>query len=149
MRISNFRTAIAVLVLLASLALAKADGGWSDDYKVSLERAKAGNKLALLDFTASDWCPPCLRLHKEVFSKPRFQEYARKNLVLVEVDFPLVKEQPSRVKQQNESLAFKYDVHAYPTLIVVNAAGKKVGEVSYHGGGPDAFISQIERLSKS
>jgi protein disulfide-isomerase len=149
MRISNFRVAVVVILLFAALASARADSNWSTDYKGSLLRAKAEKKLTLLNFTGSDWCLPCLRLRREVFDKPAFRDYARKNLVLVVVDFPLVKEQAPHVKSQNESLAFKYDVHAYPALIVVDDDGRKVGCVKYRGGGPSAFIAQLRQLANS
>ena len=55
--------------------------------------AKTEKKLVLLDFTGSDWCGWCIKLDKEVFSKPEFQDYAKKNLVLVELDFPQQKQQ--------------------------------------------------------
>ena len=33
----------------------------------------------------------CRRLQAEVFSQPEFEEYAKKNLVLMAVDFPRAK----------------------------------------------------------
>jgi hypothetical protein len=34
-------------------------------------------------------------------------------------------------------------------VIVLNANGKKVGELGYMEGGPEAFIAAIEKLRKS
>ena len=70
---------------------------WLTDLPKAQAQAKAEKKIVLMDFTGSDWCPPCKALHKNVFSTQEFQEYAAKNLVLVEVDFP-------RAKQQTEEL---------------------------------------------
>ena len=61
---------------------------WLTDLPKAQAKAKAENKLIMLDFTGSDWCGWCIKLNKEVFSKPDFAEFARKNLVAVEVDFP-------------------------------------------------------------
>src|SRR5512140_2965556 len=77
---------VVVALLLASPALAELS--WMTDVPKALEKAKTENKLVMLDFTGSDWCGWCIKLNKEVFSKPEFIEYAAKNLVAVEVDFP-------------------------------------------------------------
>jgi len=53
-------------------------------------------------------------LNKEVFSKPEFAEYAKKNLVLVEVDFPTKKKQSAELKKANEALGQKYKIRGYP-----------------------------------
>lgn len=128
---------------------ARADVSWLTDYKQAQQQAKTSNRLVLLDFTGSDWCGWCIRLRREVFSQPEFQEYAKKNLVLVEVDFPRAKEQAQDVRVQNQNLAQQYNIEGFPTIIVLNGEGKKVGELGYMQGGPAAFISELERIRKS
>ena len=102
----------------------------------------------LLDFTGSDWCGWCVLLEREVFSKPQFKEYASKNLVLIEVDFPKKKPLSDAIKKQNLQLAQRYQVQGFPTIIVLNGDGKIVGELGYVKGGPTAFIAELERLRK-
>jgi len=102
----------------------------------------------LLDFTGSDWCGWCILLEREVFSKPQFKEYASKNLVLIEVDFPKVKKLSDAVRKQNVRLAQRYQVQGFPTIIVLNGDGQVVGELGYVKGGPTAFIAELERLRK-
>ncbi len=122
--------------------------GWITSYEQGQQEAKAGHKLVLLDFTGSDWCGWCKLLDKEVFSKPQFKEYASKNLVLVEVDFPKMKYVSAATRAQNERLAIKYQIQAFPTIIVLNHDGQMVGELGYMQGGPDAFIAVLEKLRK-
>ena len=141
---------LAVATLAASLATAvAAESGWSTDYKNSQEKAKADHKLVLLNFTGSDWCGWCIQLDKEVFSKPEFAEYAAKNLVLVELDFPRRKELSDAVKRQNMELAAQFQIQGFPTIIVLNGDGQKVGELGYIPGGASAFIAELEKLRKS
>lgn len=128
---------------------ARAEVSWLTDYAQAKQQAKANKKLLLLDFTGSDWCGWCIRLRREVFSQPEFQEYASKNLILMEVDFPRGKEQARDVRVQNQNLAMQYEIQGFPTIIVLNGEGKKVGELGYMSGGPAAFISELERLRKS
>lgn len=137
----------AFVALAASTAIAAT--GWSDDYEKALEQAKKENKKVLLDFTGSDWCGWCIKLDKDVFSKPEFKEYAQKNLVLVEVDFPQGKALPKKTKEQNEKLRDQYKVQGFPTLVLLDSDGKTLGElVGYVKGGPQGFIAELEKFSK-
>lgn len=122
--------------------------GWSTSYEQGQQEAKANNKLVLLDFTGSDWCGWCVLLEREVFSKPQFKEYASKNLVLIEVDFPKRKPLSDAIRKQNVQLAQRYQVQGFPTIIVLNGDGQIVGELGYVKGGPNAFIAELERLRK-
>src|SRR3954471_16135308 len=97
---------------------------WLTDLPRAKVQAKAENKLVLMDYTGSDWCGWCIKLDKEVFSTPEFAEYAKKNLVLVEVDFPNKKPQSAELKKANEALQEKYKIEGYPTVIVLNSEGK-------------------------
>lgn len=135
--------------LLACAALLQAGAAeWMTDLPKAQAKAKAEKKLVMLDFTGSDWCGWCIKLHKEVFSKPEFEEYAKKNLVLVEVDFPHGKQQTEELKKANQKLQQKYGIEGYPTLIVLNGEGTKIAESGYVQGGPKAFITDLEKKIK-
>jgi len=125
-----------------------AELGWLTDLDKAQQKAKAEKKMVMLDFTGSDWCGPCIKLNKEVFSTDEFGKYAKDNLVLVEVDFPQHKQQSAAQKKANEELEKRFKVEGYPTIILLNAEGKKIGELGYQPGGPKAFIAQLEKLKK-
>jgi thioredoxin-related protein len=141
----NLLTAALTFGILTS---AWAEPAWETDYKKAQDQAKAGNKLVLMDFTGSDWCGWCIKLDREVFSKSEFKDYANKNLVLLEIDFPRAKAQSDSVKKQNEQLASQFGIQGFPTIIVLNGQGKKVGELGYMEGGAPAFIAELEKLRK-
>ena len=141
--------ALLLAALVPRAAHAEAKPGWIENQAKGLQDAKAGNKLVLMDFTGSDWCGWCKKLDREVFSTPEFQEYARKNLVLVELDFPQRKPIALETRKQNEALARQYQVQGFPTIIVLNGEGKKVGELGYMEGGPEAFIAALNKLPKA
>ncbi|HYY13631.1 MAG TPA: thioredoxin fold domain-containing protein [Chthoniobacterales bacterium] len=147
----NSRRAILCSVLVAVFGLvtsANTGADWLTDYKKAQEEAKASNKLVLLNFTGSDWCGWCIKLDREVFSTTQFKDYATKNLVLMEADFPRAKPQSASVRKQNEELAMRYQVIGFPTIVVLNGDGKVVGELGYTPGGPSAFIAELEKLRK-
>jgi thioredoxin-related protein len=141
-----------MLGLVAGLALLQAGAAELQsmtDLPKAQARAKAENKLVMMDFTGSDWCGWCIKLNKEVFSQPEFAEYAEKNLILVEVDFPNHKKQTDELKAANQALQTKYKIEGYPTIIVLNENGKKVGQLGYEDGGPKPFIEKLRALKKS
>lgn len=134
-----------MVVGFAALSLSAADLEWHTDLAKAQAKAKAENKRVLIDFTGSDWCGFCIKLHKEVFSTSEFAEYAKKNLVLVEIDFPRSKPQSAELKAANEKLQKEYKVRGFPTLVVLDGNGKKLGEmVGYGGGGPKAVIGKLD-----
>lgn len=88
-------------------------------------------------------------MDKEVLSRPEFTDYAKKNLVLMEVDFPRRKMQPDEVKKQNEELASRYQVEVLPTFIVLNGEGKLIWRFyGLYEDGPKAFIAELEKVRK-
>jgi len=137
------------MVAFFAIGSASAKSGWLTDYKQAQAEAKANKKLLLVNFTGSDWCGWCIRLDREVFSKPEFEEYAKKNLVLLEVDFPRAKELPPAQKVQNQQLAQEYQIEGFPTLVVLDGDGRTVGLLGYTPGGPSAFIAALAKLPKT
>jgi protein disulfide-isomerase len=69
-------------------------------------------------FTGSDWCGWCHKLQAEVFAKPAFVEWAKKNVVLLELDFPRRKQLAPELAQQNNALQQAFQVRGYPTIWV-------------------------------
>jgi len=144
---------LILFVIAASVFLsgqfARAESGWLNDYKKAQQQAKSTNKVLLLNFTGSDWCGWCIKFDREVLSKPQFKDYARDNLVLVELDFPRAKAQSAEVRKQNRELAQQYEVVGFPTIIVTNSDGQKLWEFDgYFPGGPEAFVEQLQKLRK-
>src|SRR5262249_48339706 len=123
---------------------------WQTNYDNALAAAKSENKRVLLDFTGSDWCGPCIALNKKVFTQQEFRDYAAKNLILVEVDYPKRKELAEALKQQNEKLMKQYGIDGFPTIIVLGPDGKIAGRFTGYGGeGPAEFIAKIDKLRGS
>ncbi|GBD87927.1 disulfide bond reductase DsbH precursor [bacterium BMS3Abin03] len=125
------------------------DLNWTTDLGKALQLAKQENKAVLVNFTGSDWCKWCFKLSDEVFSQDEFKEYADKNLVLVKVDFPEHKEQTNQTKMYNKSLAKKFGVQGFPTIIIINSGGRMVAKTGYQAGGPVNYINHIKSFLSS
>lgn len=139
---------IIALVLLISggTAISATGSEWMEDFKAAKARATLEGKDMLLNFSGSDWCGWCIKLKKEVFSQPGFIKKAAKNYVLVELDYPQRTKQPERIKEQNQKLAGTYGVMVFPTVLVTDAKGRVYAQTGYIAGGPEKFISYLEKV---
>ncbi|MDB6108963.1 MAG: trxA [Pedosphaera sp.] len=137
------------LVCWVALQATAAESDWLTDLPKAQAQAKAEKKLVLMDFTGSDWCPPCKALHKNVLTSPEFEAYAKTNLVLVVVDFPRSKEQSEELKKSNEALKDKFNIEGFPTVILLDGNGKQLSkETGYGGASPKEFIAGLEKAKK-
>src|SRR5215471_2869726 len=137
----------SLITAWALFQVSAAEGDWLTDLSKAQAQAKAEKKMVLMDFNGSDWCPPCKALRKNILSSPEFVEFAKKNLVLVDVDFPRHKEQTEELKKANEALSKKYSIEGYPTVIVLSSEGKELKkQVGYDGQTSKDFIAELEKL---
>ena len=121
-----------------------------------IARAKAENKLLLLEFGSSDTCPPCVVFEREVFSKPEFLAYEKTNLIFIRLDFPFRTEQTPEVKGTNILLAQQFEASAFPTFVALDRDGKEFWRIPEKGDmsldtrlfRPENFIALIESVKK-
>ena len=134
----------------------KEDLVWHTDLNKAIEIANKENKPMMLFFTGSDWCGWCVRLQKEVFTQVEFKEWAQKNVILVEVDFPRANIQTDEIKTQNRNLQQQFAVRGYPTCWFVKADKLKDGKINftqlgtkgYEAGGPVNWINSATTIIK-
>ncbi len=121
--------------------------GWLTDFSAAQERARAESKPLVLAFTGSDWCPPCMLLEKQVFSKNEFADYAARHLVLLQVDFPRRKKLPAAQQSANDALARRFAIQGFPTVLILGSDGKLKGQVETSlFGSPQKFFTNLEQL---
>ena len=126
MKAITWLAAISLSAAVSTTALAGPTKGWTADYEAALEQAKKENKSVLLEFTGSDWCPPCKFMAKNVFTKKEFVDAASKKYVLVKLDFPRADKE---LAEKNKPLAKKYEIQGYPTIVLADADGKEFTRV--------------------
>ena len=63
------RMALAVMISTLFVSTAVAEEGWLVDFEKAKAQAAKEGKPILMEFTGSDWCPPCKALHKNVLVK--------------------------------------------------------------------------------
>jgi thiol:disulfide interchange protein len=107
---------------MVSTAFAETPKGWETDVDAAIALAKKDGKSVMLEFTGSDWCPPCKMMAKKVFSKEEFVTAASKDFVLVHLDFP---KGDKELAEKNKPYAEKYEIEGYPTIILLDGDGKE------------------------
>jgi thioredoxin-related protein len=136
-------------------AEAKTDAAGSDhflaDFDAAVEVAKKEHKDLLVDFTGSDWCGWCIKLHKEVFEFNSFLAGAEKSFVLVALDFPNGDDAKKRVPhpERNDELMKKYEVQGFPTVLLMTPEGDVFAKTGYRDGGPDKYLENVKKISTS
>lgn len=147
---------VVLLIFAGSLAMnaQKSELTWHTNMEEAMQISAKKNKPLMLFFTGSDWCGWCIRLQKEVFHKPEFVQWAKKNVVLVELDFPRGKQLDQAIRQQNYGLQNALKVQGFPTIWFVTAEKKEDGKVNlsqlgstgYVAGGPDAWLTGANQI---
>lgn len=107
---------------VSTVSFGKELEGWSTDVDAAIAQAKKENKAVLVEFTGSDWCPPCIMMRKNVFSKKEFVDAASKNYILVEVDLPKADKE---LAARSQITATKYNIEGFPTVVLLNGEGKE------------------------
>jgi len=124
-------------------ALAEPLKGWSEDLDKALEQAKKEKKSVLVEFTGSDWCPPCKMMRKEVFSKDEFVEAASKKFILVEIEMP---RGDKKVAKKNQPLVEKYKIQGFASVLLLDPDGKEFSRffASEHPK-TDEFLKRLDK----
>lgn len=100
---------------------------WMTDFEAAKAKAKAENKVVLVDFTGSDWCHFCIVLRRRVLDTPAFEAWGADKFVYLEVDLPRRTRLPEPLLKQNNALVKQYRVGGFPTVLVLDAEGHALG----------------------
>jgi thioredoxin-related protein len=131
---------IAIFIILLSF-FDVADGG---SPKIP---ERADSSFTLLIFTGSDWCTNCMRLEKNVLSDSLFRRYIAGKIVVRRVDFPQRKKPDKSTSEENRKMAETYHFRGiYPTILLLDADCRSIGEIIYANQTPADFIGEIENI---
>ena len=139
-----------LLLMIFSSSILFLSPSWQTNMEKAIQQAQQENKNILLNFAGSDWCGPCIILHKEIFDSNIFEQYAKDHLVLVKADFPRLKKNQLSKEQQklNDKLAEKYNKDGiFPLTVLLTPDGKVLKK--WEGlprVSPDEFTSEIKQL---
>ena len=124
---------------------------WQTDINVAKEIANKENMPIILVFQGSDWCAPCIKLDREIWSTDTFKKYAKEHYVMLKADFPRRKKNTLSETQtkKNAQLAEKYNKQGFfPFVVVLDSSGKVLGESSYKKTTPENYIKELNAFTK-
>jgi len=142
-------------LVFGMLAFLWAALGFSQDWQTNFEDAKhlAKNehKPIILVFQGSDWCAPCIKLGREVWSTAPFISYATEHYVMLQADFPRKKQNTLSNEQikSNNMLAEKYNNKGiFPLVVLLDAGGNELGRTGYKKLSPKGYIDELNQYLK-
>lgn len=123
-----------------------------------LENAKnqafKNQELIFLNFSGSDWCIPCIKLHKNIIETEDFKKLETENVIVyLNADFPRNKKNQlsPELKKENASLANQYNPKGlFPYSLLITSEGKVVK--SWEGlpsVNASAFTGEIIRIKEN
>ena len=141
---------IAFLVLLLNVSTITAQE-WQTNITVAKEIAAEKSKPIILVFQGSDWCAPCIKLDRQIWSTDAFKKYAKDNFVMLQADFPKRKKNALSKPQTiaNAKLAERYNKNGvFPFVVVLDANGNVLGETGYKKTTPENYIKELNAFIK-
>lgn len=142
---------ILLLLIIAMNSMAAFSQEWQLDFSTAKEMASKESKHIVLVFQGSDWCAPCMKLDREVWSTDVFKDYAKDHFVMLQADFPRRKANALSDAQAkaNAQLAETYNkIGIFPLVVVLDENGKVLGETGYKKSTPEAYIEELNSLIK-
>lgn len=139
------RLLVAALFLITT-SFGSNEPEWGHSLNAAVQTAQKEHKYILLNFSGSDWCGPCIRLHKEVFVMEEFIKVANEKLVLLNADFPRYKKNQLTAAQQkmNDEIAEKYNNKGtFPLTVLLDQNGKQIKSWEGFPSSPNDFITDI------
>ena len=138
------------LKFLLILALVFSIQSFSQDWLLNFQEAKKiatdHNQKIVLVFQGSDWCAPCIKLEKEIWSTSEFQKLNDNHFVMLKADFPRRKNNqlPEDQQEQNKKLAELYNPSGYfPLVVVLDKNGKTLGKLGYEKSTPSQYFNKL------
>lgn len=112
------RGILAAVVVWGIVGVAVAGELFSDlSFEQATAQAREKEKLVFIDFYTT-WCGPCKKLDATTFKDPRVIKWIKERAIAIKVD-----------AEQQQALAKRYQVSAYPTMLFVNGDGVEAGRL--------------------
>lgn len=120
---------------------------WLTNFEEAKQEASNTDKNIVIVFQGSDWCAPCIKLDKEIWSTTEFQSISKDHFVMVQADFPRKKANKlsKELTEQNNNLASKYNNQGFfPLVVVLDKNGVVLGKLGYEKSTPEKFFNKLK-----
>jgi len=104
----------------------------------------AGERMRVILFTGTEWCPPCRHLDQSVISTADWKEFAEKEILFRMVDVPRDR---GALSESDRQLLSRYSPRGFPTILVLDRSGNEVARRSGSGGPVENYKAWIRSYS--
>jgi thioredoxin-related protein len=128
------------------LSLSSFSQNWLTNFNEAKKEASEKNKNIVLVFQGSDWCAPCIKLDKEIWSTEEFKKLSKDHFVMLKADFPRKKSNKlsTDLNEQNAKLAETYNSQGYfPLVVVLDKNGSVLGKMGYEKLSPSTYFKKL------
>jgi thioredoxin-related protein len=117
---------------------------WINNYADAARQAQMSGKPILILFTGTSWCPACMKLEREVLSKPQFAQAVGDKFIFVKAE---ISDYTGGMGSSYGPLLQRYGIEAFPSIVIVDANGQQISRVEYQAGGPEMYIRQLSQIA--
>ena len=100
------------------------------------------DRIRVLLFTGTEWCPACMQLESSVISTPAWKEFAAGEIRFLAVNIPA---DQSKAKSKDLAMLRTYGVQAFPTMLVLDAKGDELSRQVGSGAPVENYKEWIRR----
>ena len=135
---------------------ASANAVWFYNFNNAQAHSIKENKPIMVYFSDGDTCSLCKQLKTNVFSTPVFNEWAKKSVVLLELDLSTKNQLPQNFNEQHQAMARSLKVNDFPTIWILKITHependrfkvKPLGKIGYQET-PEKFIGLLQNLTR-
>ena len=119
---------------------------WLTSFDEAKSQASELNQNIILVFQGSDWCGPCIKLDKEIWSTSEFQKLVKDHFIMLKADFPRKKANklPKDLMLQNAKLAETYNNQGFfPLVVLLNSKGDVLEKLGYEKSSPENYYKKL------
>jgi thioredoxin-related protein len=139
------------------LTAEKRRGPWEESETIAKQRAAREGKPLLIWFTDSARSPMCKALSQELFSTPKFEQWASEKLIRLRIDANIQVDDPdltldekggrlAALKDYVARLKKQYKILGQPSLILLNSSGEVIGNYrGYTRGQADYYMGLFKQ----
>ena len=141
-----------ILLCLLVLSVTRLPGQlWTDTFDAAQAAARESGKPLVVVFSGYDWCAPCIKLDREIWTDAGFQRAATETFVFYRADFPRKKEHrlSDELAARNGELAERYNTRgAFPLVVVLTPDGELLGQAGYDKTDPATYLRKLEAFTE-
>lgn len=110
-----------------------------------VETVAGEDRIRVLLFTGTEWCPACQHLDQSVIGTEEWKEFAGNEIRFRGFDFPVDR---SRVPENVATLAKRYKIEAWPTMLVLGPDNEEISRQVGSGAPVENYKAWIRRHRK-